>query len=174
MGGSRNLRIVDFDLREKKKKTAETGGLSSRCVCDFGTLVSEGRGLELLAPGPWRKGNRISRFPKGLGTPSYPPFDISVLSSLRLLVTVRLPAQLPESALGRTQSAQARWPGATADCFSHHPTSAIRSAEPPPRLDVTASNTTRACHRRSAPGPAARALPPGRRGLRGVRLGPGG
>lgn len=171
-GGSRKLRIVDSEGGKEEKSWNR--GLSSRCVHGFGTLVSERPGLELLAPGPWGKGNRTSRFPKDQGTASYPLCDISVLSSLRLLVTTRPPAQLPESALGRAQSAQARWSGATADCFSHHPTSAIRSAAPPPRLDVTASNPARPCHRRSAPGPAARALPPGRRGLRGVRLGPGG
>ena len=49
MGGSRNLRIVDS---EGEKKRAETGRLSSGCVHDFGTLVSERQGLELLAPGP--------------------------------------------------------------------------------------------------------------------------
>lgn len=82
-------------------------------------------------------------------------------------------AQRHESALGRAQSAQARWPRATAGCCSHHPTSSLRRKKPPPRCHVAASPPARAPLCQSASDPAAHALPPARRGLCGVRLGPG-
>lgn len=135
-------------------------------------LRAKARTLGFSASG--KEGTGISRFPGGRGTPACGLFDLSVYSSPPLPIITHARAQLHAGAPGRAQSAQARWPGAAADCGSRRPTPALRSAQPSPRHHDATPNPARAPLPASASRGAAHALSPAGRGLCGVRLGPGG